>query len=141
MPTTLGSVTTSKFEKSPEAHKLHNEFVVKTGQAAYEADPVIFATDGDVQSAGAGASAETVIGIAMMDVAADERVTISMKGYALVNALAGAALNAGPVELGAYDATTGKRKYVTATTAAKTVGHSLHVATADGDEIQVCILL
>lgn len=153
MPTALGSVTKHKFEKSPEAHKLHNEFVVASGQAAHETDPVVLTADGEVQAAAAGASAETLIGVAMTDAVADERVTISMKGYTLVHALSGQInLPAGPVELGAWDGTYGDgiwdtsakpglRKYVAASSAAKTVGHCITPADADGDPIQVCILL
>jgi len=142
MPTTLGSVTTSKFENSPEAHKLHIEFEVAAGQVVHEGDAVILAAAGTIQLAGTGASAETLIGVAIMDGIAGERVTVSMKGYTRVNAEAGtASLNAGPVELGAYNTVTDLREYAAASTAPKTVGHNLTQATADGDPIQVVILL
>lgn len=143
MPTTLGSTTVSRFEHSPEAHKLHIDFEVATGQTVHMADPVLLATNGDIQAAAAGASAETLIGVAMTDGVATERVTVSMKGYCEVhgeNGFAGA-LNAGPVELGAWNATTGVREFIAASTAAKTIGHNLFQVAADGAAIRVVILL
>lgn len=141
MPSTLGSTTTSRFEHSPEAHKLHIDFEVASGQTVHEGDPVVLTAAGDIQAAASGASAETLLGVAIMDGTAGNRATVSMKGYCEVNGEAAAAsLSAGPIELGAWNATTGLREFAAATTAAKTCGHNLIQATADGDPIRVVLL-
>lgn len=147
MPTTFGEVTSAVFLNDPEAHKLHLEFVVKTAQVVNKGDAVILNTDGTVQAAGTAALGQDVIGVAVMKAAADERVTIAMKGYAVVKAVAAAnAQVAGPVELGAYNTGLERRAYAAVAgasdeiKASRLAGHSL-TATADlNDEILVCLL-
>jgi hypothetical protein len=147
MPATLGSVTTSVFEHTPEAHKLHMEFTVAAGQSVHKGDLVVLATNGRVQAAASADAAFKILGVAIHDGAAGEFVTVAMRGYAVVNAeAAAAALSAGPVQLGAWNAGTSLREYAAAAGAdddAKTtvtIGHNLTQATNDGDAIQVALL-
>ena len=147
MPASLGSVTKSVFEHTPEAHKLHMEFVVAAGQNVYKGDLVVLATNGRVQAAGAAVGAFAVLGVAIHDGAAGEFVTVAMRAYAVVNGEAAAAtLNAGAVQLGAWNATTVRREYAAAGGAdddartTVTIGHNLTQAVADGDAIQVALL-
>jgi fructoselysine-6-P-deglycase FrlB-like protein len=147
MASTLGSTTKSRFVNSPEAHKLHIEFEVEAAQSVHTADPVVLANNGKVQAAASAAPAYTILGTAIDEVAAGNRVTISMRGYCRVYAEAAAAsLNAGPVQLGVWNATTGQREYAAAAgadDAAKsvvTVGHNITQAAADGDAIHVVLL-
>lgn len=147
---TLGTETKHKFFLDPEAHKLSISFVVATGQKVYKGDPVILATDGKVQAAGAAAPAYTVIGHSIHDGDAGEDVTIVMKAYTVVwGEAAAAGQNAGAVETGAYNTTSGYRAYAAATGSATpddltrgkvTVGHALENAAAAGDLIKVALL-
>jgi hypothetical protein len=146
MPASLGSVTTSRFEHDPEAHKLHIEFEVAAAQSVYKADPVVLATNGKVQAAASGDSVYKLLGVSIHDGGAGDRVTISMKGYCVVNAEAAAAsFDAGSCKLGAWNATTGLREYAAVTgadDAAKTalaVGFNLTQVTADGDAVMICL--
>lgn len=146
MPATLGSVTVSAFEHDPEAHKLHIEFEVQTAQSVHPADPVILATNGRVQAAGAAAPVHTVIGVALKEVAAGLRVTVAMKAYCVVIGEAAAAtFNAGICQLGAWNGTTLRREYAVSTADAAgllvTIGHNLTQAVADGDVVKVALLL
>jgi hypothetical protein len=148
MPSTLGSVTKSVFEHLPEAHKLHLEFTVAAAQAVRKGDPVVLAANGNVQAAASAAPGYTVIGVSLHDGAAGEFVTIAMKGYCVVNAEAAAAsLNAGAVQLGAWNGTTLLREYAVAAGAddqvkdTVAIGHNLTQAVADGDAIKVCLTL
>lgn len=147
MPATLGGVTKLVFEHDPEAHKLHIEFTVASGQVVRTGDPVILAAAGTIQSAGTAAAAYTILGVAIMDGIAGEFATVAVKGYCEVWAEAAAAtLNAGPVQLGAWNATTLRREYAVAAgadDAAKsvvTVGFNITQAVADGDAIRVILL-
>lgn len=147
MPATLGGTTKLVFEHDPEAHKLHVEFTVAAGQAVSAGDPVILATNGNIQRAGTAAAAYTILGIAIKDADAGEFAVVAVKGYCQVHAEAAAAsLNAGPVQLGAWNATTLRREYAAAAgadDAAKsvvTVGFNVTQAVADGDAIRVILL-
>lgn len=142
MPSTLGSTTEHRFDIDPEAHKLHIEFDVETAQVVHDADPVILAANGKIQLAGSAAPAYTVIGVSIHEAVAAERATVSMKAYCVVKAEAAAAsLNAGPIQLGAWNATTGRREYATTADAALAIGHNLTQATADGEAILAALLL
>lgn len=147
MPATLGSATVVRFINEAEAHKLHLEFVVESGQTVNAGDSVILANNGKVQLAGTTAPAHTIIGVAINSGAAGDKVTVAMKAYCVVVAEAGAAsLNAGPVQMGAWNGTTGRREFVVVTgadNAAKTalhVGFNLKQVAADGDQIYVALI-
>ena len=102
MPESLGDVTQNIFEEGPEAHKLHMEFVVATGSSVRRGIHVKMNATGEVVEASADDDAGEVIGVAKFGAAADERVTIVMRGFAAVWALCGAASTVpGPAKLGA----------------------------------------
>ena len=143
MPATLGSATTTIFDRS-EMHKLHLEFTaggtLKPGQL------VKLDTDGTVIAAVAQDPKFEIIGICIHDAVEDDLVTVIVKGFTVVFAEAGeASLNAGPVEVGAFNSTTLYQEYNAATGAdddAKnnvTVGQNLTQATSDGDPIKVLL--
>lgn len=170
MPATLGDVTKNVFEHTPEAHKLHIEFVVQTGQTVHKGDPVVLHTDGTVKAAATADPAYKIIGVSIHDGAADERVTVAMKGYCVViGEAAAASFNAGPCKLGAWNGTTLRREFaamvVTALDASTVdgtygaeeaavinnlrtkleeyqllVGHNLTQGTSDGDAVKICLL-
>ena len=155
MPTTLGDVSANVFEEGPEAHKLHMEFVVATGNSVHRGIHVKMDATGKIVEAAAGDNMDDCIGVAHAGALADERVTIVMRAFAAVWALCGAATtNAGPGELStvivsasgdeALDPTL--RKYIntvaptdTVAATANTVGHIL-TAGNDGDSTLVALL-
>jgi len=146
MPASLGSTTTTKFHYGPEMGKLHIEFAVAVGQTVHAADPVILAALGTVQAAAASATKQTIIGLSIHDGVAGELVTVAVKGYVVVLGEAGAAaLNAGPVMLGVWNATTNRREYLVAAGAdaqvinTLTVGSCLAPVALDGDAIMVLL--
>lgn len=147
MPSTLGTETVSRFKNEAEAHKLHLEFEVETGQTVKAGDQVKLANNGKIQLAATAEPLVNVIGVALKNGAAGERVTVAMRAYCTVVGEAGAAsLNAGPVKMGAWNGTTGRREFATSAGAtaheklAETVGYNLTQATSDGDEILVALI-
>lgn len=100
--TQFGDKTKTIFLKGAEAHKLHHEFVVATGQTIKKGNLVTLNTDGEVVLAADGAKSHLVIGHSVHNGAAGEFVTVAMKAYAIVFASPNGALNAGPV---AYNGT------------------------------------
>lgn len=147
MPNTLGTATKRRFLHEAEAHKLHLEFVVETAQTVKAGDQVKLANNGKIQLAASTEPMVNIIGVALKDGAAGERVTVAMKAYCTVVGEAGAAtLNAGPVKLGAWNATTLRREFTASAGAtahekiAETVGYNLTQVAADGDEILVALL-
>lgn len=141
MPNTLGSVTTKRFEHVPEAHKLHIEFEVAAGQSVHKADPVILAAAGTIQAGADDQAPATILGVSMHERVAGERATVAMRGYCVVLGEAqSASLNAGPVELGPWNAATGRREYGAGSDTTDTIGHNLTQVEDDGDEILVCLL-
>lgn len=143
MPATLGDVTKTVFMNDPEAHKLHLAFDVAAAQVVHIGDPVILNADGTIQLAGVAAVGHTIIGTSMHEGVAGDHVTVAMKAYCVVVAEAAAdAQTAGPVKLGAWNATTVRRAYAATTdggTLGVTVGHALNGADNAG-EIHVALL-
>lgn len=140
MPATLGDVTKNVFTHDPEAHKLHMSFVVAAGQTVHIGDPVILNANGTIQAAGVAALRITVLGIAIDDGIAGDRVTIAMKAFCAVVAEATAdALTAGPVELAAWNAVTVRREYATTVDVTKYAGWVLNALANNGDEILVVL--
>lgn len=145
---TLGSITKTIFEHTPEAHKLRIEFEVTAAKSVHKGDLVVLAAAGTIEAAAAAAPRYTIVGVAMMDGDAGEFVTVAMRAAAVViNAEANAALNAGPCQLGAWNAVTSRREYGPDAGADAQVkdtlciGHNLVPAAADGDPVKVAILL
>jgi hypothetical protein len=116
MPSTLGSVTKHVFEYGPEAHKLHLEFVVATGQTIHKGDPVLQDTAGKLTAAGAAAPNHTMIGVAIHDAGQGEFCTVAMRGFTVViGESAAGSQNCGPVKLGSWNGTTLRRAYAAVT--------------------------
>ncbi len=147
MPSTLGSTTVSRFKNEAEAHKLHLEFEVEAGQSVNAGDQVELAANGKIQQAGTAEPFVNVIGVALKNGAAGDKVTVAMKAYCtVVGEAAAASLNAGPVKLGAWNGTTGRREFAASAGAtaheklAEVVGYNLTQVAADGDEILVALI-
>ena len=154
MPETLGDVTQNVFEEGPEAHKLHMEFVVATGNSVRRGIHVKMNATGEVVEAAADDDAGEVIGVAKFGAAAEERVTIVMRGFAALWALCGAATTVpGPVKLSTITASaTGDeaidptlRKYInTVSPAVAVIDYTLFVGWAltpgDDDDSTLVVL-
>lgn len=136
MPTTLGTPATTLFDYDVEAHKLNLEFVANTAIKAGQA--IVLNANEKVDPAAAAADRETIIGYAIMDAAIGANVTVAMRPFAVIYAESGAALNAGPVQLGTY--TAGKNRFITTTAVTKTIGFSLDTAVGAGETIRVALI-
>lgn len=99
-----------------ESQKLHQAFTVKAGEKIEQGNPVVINTDGTIQAFKADSKMSNYIGIAVTDNinpaykenrgAGPVEVTVAVIGYAVVNGVAKAAMNAGPVKpTGAMDTT------------------------------------
>lgn len=132
MPSTLGDVTRVVFFEEPEPGKIHVEFealaAVRKGQQV-KIDP----TSEKVTPIVADEPAVNVIGVAVMSAAIGERVTIATRGYCVVIAQAGAAINAGPVKAGAYDAGNDRPTFAADATQALVLGWNLDFLGAAGE--------
>jgi hypothetical protein len=149
--TILGDKTPSAVIFKSESHKLAHSFPVKEGKTIKKGQPIVLNTDGTVQAFEATDSLAKIIGYAITDsttpaYAASKQygaveVTVAVKGHAILNAVAGGALSAGPVKpSGALDATSRYAKYVALAGGDPTVAIALNDADADGDLIQVLFL-
>jgi hypothetical protein len=137
MPETLGSVTRVVFFEEPEPGKIHIEFLASA--AIKKGQQVKLAANGSVVPLADGDSAYLCIGVAVMDIADTERGTVATRGYAVIIARAAAALDAGPVEIAAYDTTNDRPVYEAASgsdhngKAHITVGYNLDQLSAAGE--------
>jgi len=130
----LGNGEASTVFEKALTETLNEEFVANGTILA--GAPVIMTSAGRVVTAGAGASSETIVGHALRGAVADGLVTVATKARFKLLALSGAAVNPGPVEVGSV---TTNQRYVTATSAAKTVGINLTVAGAANVDIFVLV--
>jgi len=112
MPTGFGDKTLSKVYKK-EVHKLHNAFMVKSGEEVYKGQPVKLNTDGTISPLASGDAPYVCIGYVIDDPkgfnapvsVADER-TVAMKAFAVVNAkVKEDGQVPGPVKFDSFDAT------------------------------------
>lgn len=120
--TILGSKTSPVVIYKSESGKLHHSFPVKSGEKALPGQPVVLNTDGTVQGFKSGDSLYSIIGVAVNSSETPAykdskqygaiEVTVAVKGYAITNALSGAALNAGPVKPNGTITSEGYAKYV-----------------------------
>lgn len=131
------------FYKS-ESHKLHNAFLPKTGYTPAEGDLVKLTADGEIELAAAddnqkviGQVVNTPLTTTPSSVLGKQEYTVMLRGYAIINAEAGAdAVVPGPVRFLAYNGTTLKQEFIIATTLETQVGWALE-AGDDGDSIKV----
>lgn len=137
--TKLGGKSKTIFLKGPEAHKLHNEFEVKTAKVSVS-QPVVLNADGTVSPAAAAAKKNTIIGYSIHNGQPGELVTVAMVGFTMIYAMNTAALNAGPVKVGAMSNVDPDYLTVsTATDATDQVGWAIDAATAANDIVRVVL--
>lgn len=143
MPHSLGSTTKHIFEQGPEAHKLHVEF--EAHEALKKGQLVTLNSDGEAAAAAADAPQHTILGIAIMDAATGEMVTIATRGYAVVMGEAAAnSLTPGVVESGGFNGTSGYMEYAAVSGADAAAQSVLAIGWAleggdNGDVIKVLI--
>lgn len=125
--TKFGGTTPRVVIYKSESHKLHQAFPVKASVKIYAGNPVAITTDGTIELLTKGNEAN-YLGIAVTDNnnpaykesanAGPVEVTVAVQGFMIINAISEAALNAGPVEIGAgMDATNHFTKFKTLTQA------------------------
>lgn len=123
--TKFGGTTPRVVIYKSESHKLHQAFPVKASVKIYAGNPVAITTDGTIELLTKDNEAN-YLGIAVTDNnnpaykesanAGPVEVTVAVQGFMIINAISEAALNAGPVEIGAgMDATNHFTKFKTFT--------------------------
>ena len=105
MPAQISSTPKTPIFKS-ESHKLHDAYEVKAGNSVKTGQPVKLDPTGTIVPAGAAETNVNIIGIAIMDGAAGDTVTVMTKGYAIIWCEAEGAVVAGPVKTGTGMGTT-----------------------------------
>ena len=151
--TKFGGTTPRVVIYKSESHKLHQAFPVKASVDIYAGNPVAITVDGTIELLTKGNEAN-YLGIAVTDNnnpaykesanAGPMEVTVAVQGFMIINAIAEAALTAGPVEIGTgIDATSHFTKFKAFTQAGADVATrpvnfiSLTKASAKGELIQV----
>lgn len=125
--TKFGGTTPRVVIYKSESHKLHQAFPVKTSVKIYAGNPVAITTEGTIELL-TKANEANYLGIAVTDNnnpaykesanAGSVEVTVAVQGFMIINAISGAALDAGPVEIGiGMDATNHFTKFQTFTPA------------------------
>ena len=108
--TKFGGTTPRVVIYKSESHKLHQAFPVKASvKKIYAGNPVAITADGTIELL-TKANEANYLGIAVTDNnnpaykesanAGPVEVTVAVQGFMIINAIAEAALNAGPVEIG-----------------------------------------
>ena len=141
--TVMGDQTKTIFLKGVEAHKLHHEFTVGSGNTVIKkGQPVVLNNDGTVKPAVAGEKGFKVIGISLHNGKAGELVTIAMKAYGVLYAMPKAALVAGPVKYDGLNTTDADYTSYAAASAdgSDLVGWALDQADGADDLIRVAIV-
>lgn len=140
--TKFGDATKSIFLNDIESHKLHLSFDVAAGQTIKKGSPVkLNATGQVVNMIGDGTDNHLRIGYSIQNGIAGDRLTVGVRGFAVVWARAKTALTPGPVffagpdvnepDFGMYDDTS--------VSATNMNGFSLDVAAALHDPIRVLV--
>lgn len=136
---TLGTTTKSLFLKGVENHKLHHEFMVATGATIKAGQMVKLNSTGEIVALAAGDNQDLFIGVAIHDAAEETLCTVATRGYTIIRAESGAALNPGPVQAGTFDTVNSVNEFVTSTGHDKSIGWALDVAAGANEEIRVLI--
>jgi len=141
MPGQIGDTTKTLFLNGPEAHKLHLEFEVAAGATIAKGQLVTLDATGKVTPAVAGDLEYNILGVSMHDGVGDDGdlVTIATRGYSVIYAEAGAALDAGAVEGDNGPGTEYPQVVIPAADYASVVGWSLDVAVDIGDVVRVLL--
>lgn len=140
MLSNLGEKTKSAFLKEVENHKLHQEFEVAASNTVFKGQPVKLDATGKIVPAAAAEAEHNIIGVAIMDGAEGELVTVGMRGYAIIWAESVAALTPGPIKYTGYNGTTEYNQVDSGTvTQANAMGWALDVASAAAELVRVVI--
>lgn len=121
--TKFGGTTPRVVIYKSESHKLHQAFSVKASVKIYAGNPVAITPNGTIELL-TKANEANYLGIAVTDNnnpaykesanAGLVEVTVAVQGFMIINAISEAALDAGPVEIGAgMDATNHFTKFKT----------------------------
>lgn len=144
MLTKFGENTETLFLKGFEAHKLHHEFTVASGEGALpvrKAQPVKLNAEGEVVPAAAAEDGHKIIGYSIHNGNPGELVTIALKAYGIVYCKPKAAVVAGPVE---YDGqNTAEPEYISvkaASAAGKLMGWALDEAESANEMIRLALI-
>lgn len=107
--TKFGGTTPRVVIYKSESHKLHQAFPVKDSVKIYAGNPVAITPDGEIELL-TKANEANYLGIAVTDSnnpaykesanAGSVEVTVAVQGFMIINAISGAGLDAGPVEIG-----------------------------------------
>lgn len=109
MPDILGTPATTKFLKQ-ESHKLSHEFVA--AGTIRKGALVKLSSTGTISELGSTDNEQLCIGYAMMAGVATDKITVVVRGYAIIEGSANANSQiAGPVSQGAYDSTNARFKF------------------------------
>lgn len=139
--TKFGDNTESLFLKGFEAHKLHHEFQVATGDPVLKGQPVVLTDEGEVKPATTGETYVKIIGYSIHNGNPGELVTIAMKAYGIVYCRPNAAVVAGPIQYDGQNTDTPRFASVAAATDATTLmGWALDEAEAADEEIRVALI-
>lgn len=140
--TKFGDKTQSIFLNDVESHKLHLSFDVAVGETIKKGAPVkLNATGQVVNMIGDGTDTHQRIGYSIQNGIAGDRLTVGVRGYAVVWARAKTALTPGPVFMAGYDVNEPDFTMYddTAVSASTMNGFSLDVAAALHDPIRVLV--
>lgn len=106
--TKFGGTTPRVVIYKSESHKLHQAFPVKASVGIYAGNPVAITAEGTIELLTKDNEAN-YLGIAVTDNnnpaykesanAGSVEVTVAVQGFMIINAISGAALDAGPVEI------------------------------------------
>lgn len=106
--TKFGGTTPRVVIYKSESHKLHQAFPVKAPEKIYAGNPVAITDDGKIELL-TKANEANYLGIAVTDNnnpaykesanVGPMEVTVAVQGFMIINAISGAALDAGPVEI------------------------------------------
>lgn len=135
---TTGEVTKTTFLYGPEAKKLALEFLCSAAVKAGQLVKLVAAT-GKITPLLVTDEENVCIGMSMHTRDADELATVSLRGYAVINGITGAALDAGPVKQNGYNSTESANIYAAAATAVLT--HGWNLDPADDADATVRILI
>ena len=121
-----------------ESHKLHHEFTVKAANSVRIGMPVKLDAAGTIVPLVLTDEEHLCIGYCMQDAAADEYVTVAMRGYTILFAETQGALAAGPVQIDDFGSQPlDLPEFVVAATNVLTVGWNLDNAAGANEQVRI----
>lgn len=138
--TLVGQKTPQAVIYKSESHKLHQAFVVKTGENVIQGQPVQINEDGTIQAWKTGGH---YIGIAITDsyhpAYPGNEVTVAVRGFAIVYGLSNGTITAGPVTPDPTSPVDDTNMYVKYNQGVDDTFIALNTASAAGELIQVLV--